>query len=328
MTLRIGVVGTGVMGAEHARILAAAVGGAEVSAIADLNLARAHNVAARVGAEVFRDPFGLIGSDSVDAVVIASHDSSHYEHVSACLRHRKPVLCEKPLAPTLDECSELVESQDRLALPQELISVGLMRRFHPPLVALKQEIDAESLGAPLLVLGSHRNVSSYPAGGSEGTLTNSAVHDIDTVAWLLGSSVAEVSWHAPKATTFDTSRHDPQLIHLRTESGVLASVDLFLNANYGYEVRFEVVCEVGAVQTRQATKLHLDKGLWAGYTHPPDWREFFADAYRLELQAWVQAIHAGRPTPLATARDGLHTIAVAEALIASMRQGGVTVAVS
>ena len=50
MTLRIGVVGTGVMGAEHARILAAAVGGAEVSAVADLNMARAHDVAASVGA--------------------------------------------------------------------------------------------------------------------------------------------------------------------------------------------------------------------------------------------------------------------------------------
>jgi myo-inositol 2-dehydrogenase/D-chiro-inositol 1-dehydrogenase len=77
VTLRIGVVGTGVMGAEHARVLAAAVGGEEVSPVADLDMARAHDVAASVGAEVFRDPLRMIGSDSVDTVVIASHDSSH-----------------------------------------------------------------------------------------------------------------------------------------------------------------------------------------------------------------------------------------------------------
>ena len=69
MTLRIGLVGTKVMGAKRARVLAAAVGGAQFSAVADLNMARAHDVAASVGAEVFRDPLVY----SVDAVVIASH---------------------------------------------------------------------------------------------------------------------------------------------------------------------------------------------------------------------------------------------------------------
>ena len=73
MVLRIGGLGTGEVGAEHVPALAAAVGGAGLSTVADLDMARAHDVAASFGAEVFRDPLRLIGSDSVDAVVIASH---------------------------------------------------------------------------------------------------------------------------------------------------------------------------------------------------------------------------------------------------------------
>jgi myo-inositol 2-dehydrogenase/D-chiro-inositol 1-dehydrogenase len=61
--------------------------------------------------------------------------------------------------------------------------------------------------------------------------------------------------------------------------------------------------------------------------HPADWRPRFADAYRMELQAWVDAVASGRPTPLATARDGLAAGAAADAVIASMHDGGRTVVV-
>src|SRR4051812_47310718 len=127
----------------------------------------------------------------------------------------------------------------------ELVSVGFMRRCHPGFTAMKGQLDSGTLGVPLLALGSHRNVRSYPTGGSEGTLTNSAVHDIDVTEWLLGSPITEVGWYAPRSTSLDHDRHDPQLIHLRTMSGVLTSIDLFVNAQYGYEVRYELVCEKG-----------------------------------------------------------------------------------
>ena len=61
--------------------------------------------------------------------------------------------------------------------------------------------------------------------------------------------------------------------------------------------------------------------------YPADWRPRFADAYRLELQAWVDAVAAGRPPPLASAGDGLVASAVADAVITSMHDGGRTVAV-
>jgi myo-inositol 2-dehydrogenase/D-chiro-inositol 1-dehydrogenase len=231
---------------------------------------------------------------------------------------RKPVLCEKPLAPTVEDCQDIVAAQRRRGMG-ELVSVGFMRRFHPGFTAMKGQIDSGALGVPLLALGSHRSVRAYPTGGSEGTLTNSAVHDIDVSEWLLGSPITQVGWYAPRSTSLDRDRHDPQLIHLRTMSGVLISIDLFVNAQYGYEVRYELVCERGTVRLGPTAPIVTDRDQAHGYPHASDWRPFFADAYRLQLQAWVDAICTSQATPLATAGNGLRSTMVAQALVQSMR---------
>src|SRR3954447_16596073 len=127
MTLRVGVVGAGVMGADHVTTLHRWVSGAEVSCVADLDVARAEGVAAGVpGARAVGDPIALVRDPAVDAVVVASADASHADLVLACLAERKPVLCEKPLAPTLEECRRLVEAEEALVWPcgTSLVSVG------------------------------------------------------------------------------------------------------------------------------------------------------------------------------------------------------------
>jgi myo-inositol 2-dehydrogenase/D-chiro-inositol 1-dehydrogenase len=327
MTVRVGVIGTGIMGSDHARLLHTQVAGSKVSGVADLDERRAGAVASRLGADVFTTAEDLINSASVDAVVIASHDSAHARQLMSCLQAGKPVLCEKPMATTLSECENIVAAQRALNNPVDLVSVGFMRRFHPNFIALKAKVNSGDLGVPLMILGSHRNVVSYPEGGSEGTITNSAVHDIDITSWLLDSPVVEVSWHGPKTTPQDRSRQDPQLLHLRTADGVLTSVDVFVNARYGYEVRYEVVCEFGSARLSPNHLITIDHGQHSGNTHSADWRPFFADAYRLELQAWVDAITAGRSSSLATAVEGLGATRAAQALVASMHQGGRTVRV-
>ncbi|MDQ1722323.1 MAG: myo-inositol 2-dehydrogenase / D-chiro-inositol 1-dehydrogenase, partial [Pseudonocardiales bacterium] len=100
MTVRVGVIGTGVMGAEHARLLDREISGAEVCGVFDVDAERAADIAAGLrSARAFPDPIELIGDQQVDAIVIASVDSSHEEFVLAALAAEKPVLCEKPLAP-------------------------------------------------------------------------------------------------------------------------------------------------------------------------------------------------------------------------------------
>jgi myo-inositol 2-dehydrogenase/D-chiro-inositol 1-dehydrogenase len=322
--LRVGLIGTGNMGADHARTLSGAVSGAAVEVVTDLDADRAAEVAAGLGVRTAAGAQQLIDDERVDAVLIASHDDSHAEYVAACLRAGKPVLCEKPLAPTSAACRDLVRAE-RAAVGDgvPLVSLGFMRRFDPGYVELRSALAEGLVGRPLRVQCTSRGVSSYPGSTTESAVTNSAVHEFDVLPWLLGSPVTEVSWQRPaRAAAGSDTFADPQLILLRTADDVLSSVDLFLNAGYGYDVRCEVLGETGSVGLVQPHRLVVDARRARSVGYPADWRPRFADAYRLELQAWVDAVRAGRAAPLATAADALTASTVADAVIASARDGG------
>ncbi len=321
-TLRIGVAGAGIMGADHANTLRRFVRGAQVTAVADVDLARAE--AAAAGARAYADAAALTADPEVDAVVVASPDSAHAAQVVAAVRAGKPVLCEKPLAPTLAESRQVL--RDIGADGGALLSLGFMRRFDPGYAALRRAIDDGTIGTPVLIHNVSRGVRSGPGATSESSITGSAVHEFDVVPWLLRSPVVEVAWSAPRPRV-GVGLADPQLITLRTADGVLSTCETFLNAGYGYDIRCEVVGETGAVGLTEPARVRTDAAFRHGIGYAADWRPRFADAYRLELQAWVDAVLAGEPTPLATARDGVAAAAVADAVIASMHAGGRTTAV-
>jgi myo-inositol 2-dehydrogenase/D-chiro-inositol 1-dehydrogenase len=208
-----------------------------------------------------------------------------------------------------------------------LVSVGFMRRFDPAYVELKRAVQAGSCGTPLLLHCISRGPSAAPGTTSEYSITGAAIHELDIVPWLLGAAIVEVSWQAPRSSPAVTGLQDPQLTLLRTADGVLTTVEAFLNAGYGYDIGCEVVCERGTLALAPTGRVAHHRAGAASLAHPVDWRDRFADAYRLQLQAWVDAIAAGRPSPLATARDGLVATAIAEAVIVSMHDGGRFVAV-
>ncbi len=327
MAIRIGVIGAGIMGADHARLIAGSVSGASLEMIADVDLARASAVADSVGgARITTDARALIDDSSVDAVIIASHDSTHAEYAIAAIRAGKPVLCEKPLAPTIDECLPIIEEERRArggtGLP--LVSVGFMRRFDPAYLELKAATGA-SIGRPLLVHCRSRSISSATGSTSEGSISGSAIHEFDIVPWLLDSRVTEVSWHAP-LSALDTMQ-DPQVMLLRTEDGALTTVETFLNARYGYDIMCEVVGESGTIALKNPAATTVSVSGRESSNYAADWRPRFAEAYRLELKSWIDALVAGEPSPLATAHDGLVAVAVASAAIDSMRSGGKPTAV-
>jgi myo-inositol 2-dehydrogenase / D-chiro-inositol 1-dehydrogenase len=328
--VRVGVIGTGIMGADHADTLHRYVSGAAVTMVADLDLGRAREVAAAVGgARATGDGLALIGDPAVDAVVVASADATHADLAVAAVQAGKPVMCEKPLAPTLPECRRVVEAE-RAAVGAgrpALVSVGFMRRFDPGYLELKAALEAGVCGTPLLVHCVSRGVASGPGTTSESSVTGSAIHELDTVPWLLDAPIVEVSWHAPRSSGAVPGLQDPQVLLLRTADGALTTVEVFLNARYGYDIRCEVVGDRGAVALTNPARVAADADRRRTTGYPADWRPRFADAYRLELQAFVDAVAAGRPPPLATAGDGLAAVAVAEAAIASMHGGGGTVAV-
>jgi myo-inositol 2-dehydrogenase / D-chiro-inositol 1-dehydrogenase len=330
MTVRVGVIGTGIMGADHINTLHRQVTGAAVTMVADLDLPRARDVAAALpGVRATDDGVALIGDPAVDAVVVASADATHADLAVAAVQAGKPVMCEKPLAPTLPECLRVVQAKLAAvgAGGPSLVSVGFMRRFDPGYLEMKSGLEAGACGTPLLVHCVSRGVSSAPGSTSESSVTGSAIHEFDAVPWLLDAPIVEVSWHAPRSTGAVPAMQDPQLLLLPTADGTLTTVEVFLNARYGYDIRCEVVGDRGTIALTNPARVVADADRRRAIGYPADWRPRFADAYRIELQAWVDAVAAGHPSPLATARDGLTASAVADAVITSMHDGGRTVAV-
>lgn len=331
MTIGVGVIGAGIMGADHVRHLAGAVSGASVALVADLDLDRAAQAAGPAGARSTTDPRALINDPDVDAVVIASHDSTHAELLLACLDARKPVLCEKPLAPTVEEGRAVVEAEEGVAaeLGHSLVSLGFMRRFDPAHVELRRRLGTGELGEVLAAHCVSRNVRSAPDATNVSAITNSAIHELDSMPWLLGTDVAEVAWVSGRKTSSlaPAGLTDPAFMLLRLADGALVTLELFLNAEYGYSTRLEVVGERGTASFTESPLLELNLERRRATEYAADWRPRFADAYRIELQAWIDALRAGAPSPLATARDGLRASEIGAALVASIGAGGAFVPV-
>ena len=326
--LRVGIIGTGVMGADHARNLARGVRGAALTAIADADAARANALAQEVGgATIYPSGEEMISSGQVDAVIIAVPDPLHAPLTRACFEAGLPVLCEKPLAPTAVEAADVVRAHQALERP--LLTVGFMRRFDPGYRAMRARLASGADGALLMTHSVHRNVEAYPGQDSSATVTNSAVHEIDILPWLSGHDIVEVQWACGRASRLISERHDPQLLVLRDSAGILHTVELQVHARYGYDVRCEFVCERASVELPsvpalvEADELVVSSDLARTSAYPADWRPRFAAAYRAELSAWVDAALRGSlPEDAATAEDALRTTVVAAALVRSMNDGG------
>jgi myo-inositol 2-dehydrogenase/D-chiro-inositol 1-dehydrogenase len=320
MTLGIGVVGTGMMGRFHVERLATSVPGAQVVAVSDVFVEGARQVGEQVGARAYADGHELIGDDQVQAVLIASPGPTHEEFTLACLAADKPVLCEKPLAPTIDACLRVLEAE--AAKPRRLVQVGFMRRYDDDFRALKATVDAGRVGRPLLLHCRHRNATVPPGFTTDMMITDSVVHDIDVTRWLLGQEiVAATVLKARPSSLAPEGLQDPQMVLLETAEGVLVDVESFVTCQYGYDIRYELVGESGTVSLGEQPGVQVRAEGGHHGPVPADFRERFAAAYQLELQAWVAGVLQGQVTG-PSAWDGYATQAVAEAGVESQAKGG------
>src|ERR1700736_4310298 len=244
--LRIAVLGVGMMGADHVARITSRISGAQVTVVNDYLPEKAAEVAAAApGARVAADPLDAIAADDVDAVLLATPGSVHEKQLLACLEHRKPVLCEKPLTTGADTSLGVVRRESELQTP--LIQVGFMRRFDPDYVQLKARIDSGELGQPLVMHCVHRNGAVPASFDSAMIVTDLLVHEVDAARYLLGEEIVSVQILRPRPTSHaPAGLQDPQIAILATTGGRHVDVEVFVSTGVGYEVRAEVVGESGS----------------------------------------------------------------------------------
>ena len=309
----IGIIGVGVMGRGHALYLSDYVKGGKVVAIYDTNLAAAQKVAkevfkkTKVLPKVYKDLSMILDDQLVKAVIIASPDHLHANHLEQAILAGKDVLCEKPLASKEKDARKVAKLARN---SKSIIGIGFMRRFDRPYQDLKREIESGKYGKVLQIRCTSRNVSS-PTATTALLLTNVAVHEIDIIRWLLGEEIVSVGVNFAKTTSKANSHlSDPISVNCHTESGVLVTIDICANSTYGYEVGMEVITENGSLVIENLGQLNIAYNFKLptrkGGTLHKDWMGRFKQAYIAELKAFVNSLQKRKlDKNFATVEDGL-----------------------
>jgi myo-inositol 2-dehydrogenase/D-chiro-inositol 1-dehydrogenase len=291
--LRVGVVGAGMMGADHVNRLTTTIAGAVVSAIIEPDAGRAQAAAAHApGAAVFSAIEQALDADAVDAVVIATPGQFHEPVLLPALEAGIPILCEKPLTQDPESSWRIVEAEQKTG--KHLIQVGFMRRFDAQYRQLKQLIASGTAGELLMLRGVHRNPSVPDSYTQQMLITDSVVHEFDVVPWLAGATIRSVEVRYGKRNALSPERlREPILVLMELDNGVLVDVEMNVSVQFGYQVATEAVFQRGVARIGQPDGLQL----WQdGRFHIDEHQSFttrFKQAYDVEVQDWVDAARRG-----------------------------------
>lgn len=188
--VRVGIVGCGFMGRMHANAYAS-LPDVAVAAVADPVGERAQKVGELTGAEILPDGHALIGRSDIDAVSVCTPTDNHAQLSIAALRSGKHVLCEKPIALTRAEAQRMIDTAQE---SKAELMVGMVLRFWPEYVAVKEAVDSGRYGMVRFLVCTR--VSSTPTGvdgwfrnpaRSGGAIVDMHIHDADFIRYLLGT---------------------------------------------------------------------------------------------------------------------------------------------
>lgn len=320
--LRVGVVGAGRMGADHVLRLAGHILRARVSAVVDVDSERAADVAAQApGARSFASLEEMLAADAADAVVLATPGFLHEDALITLIDAGVPVLCEKPLTPDPESSLRILEAE--MAADRQLIQVGFMRRFDTGYRQLKAIIDSGEYGELLMLHLQHRNPSTPPGFTNEMIINDSVVHEFDAVRFFAGSEIESVQVRIGRLTSLAAAGiQDPQHVTIQTSSGLLADVEIFCSAQFGYQVHTQATFERGIVKIGDSSEVEVTTDGRRATAVDSGFVSRFRHAYDIEVQDWVDAVHQGRIAG-PSAWDGYATAACCAAGVASQQGQGI-----
>jgi myo-inositol 2-dehydrogenase/D-chiro-inositol 1-dehydrogenase len=323
--IRVAVLGAGRIGKIHAHNVAMNPR-SKLVAVADPIESAAKSLADSLGCEASASAGATIARGDVDAIVIGTPTDTHIDFTLEGARRGKAVLCEKPIDLDIRKADAAVAEIEKL---KAKVMIAFNRRFDPSAAALRRAIDGGAVGTVHQVIITSRDPSPPPATytGSGGIFRDMTIHDFDMARFLLGEEPVEVLASASclvdpaigKAGDYDTL-----MVILRTKSGSQCHINNSRKAVYGYDQRFEVFGSKGMLlnDNLRATTLRA-YGETATETRGPllnFFLERYEAAYRLELDAFIDAVETGKPMPV-TARDGRQALRLADAALESAETG-------
>jgi myo-inositol 2-dehydrogenase/D-chiro-inositol 1-dehydrogenase len=320
MTLRVGVIGTGAIGQDHIRRISHALQGAEIVAVTDVNAEQANKVVKeqKINAKVYENGHEVIKAADVDAIIVTSWGPTHEEFVLASIAAGKPVFCEKPLATTAEGCKRIVDAE--IAHGKQLVQVGFMRRYDKSYRQLKKVVDEGKVGEPLMVHCAHR-APSAPGFSGDMALTDSFVHEIDVLRWLLNDDYVSAQVILPRNTRLaDKGLQDPHIVLLETKQGIRIDTEIFVNCQYGYDIQCQVVGETGTANLPEPSSVLMRSEAKLSNEIFVDWKDRFIDSYDVELQEWIHSTVKGEMHG-PSAWDGYVVAVTADACVKAKRTG-------
>jgi len=320
--VKIGVMGTGAMGRNHARV---AANNDALRAVCDLDIEAAKEVGKTYGIEAFSDPDEFFSKADIDAVIIATPTTSHYKLGMKALRSGKHVLVEKPICSSVEEAKELIEFAQNKGL---VLSVGLIERHNPVVSFTRDLLDKGTLGEVISI--SARRVSQYPARIRDvGVIMDLGIHDIDVLRYLVGDEVESVYTLAGRAIHDKFEDHANIMLSFKT--GICGHIE----TNWLTPMRVRKVYITGSkafvVMDYMAQSIEISSSSYID-GDPSDLYHMGAQFHKetidvkheeplkRELNDFIHAIKTGSD-PFVTGEDGLRSLEIAQACLRSCREG-------
>ena len=297
--LRVGVAGVGVMGRNHARVLAD-LRDYDLTHVFDMDAVTAQGVADVYDATALTTAEAFVDA-GLDAAGVSTPPRTHADLGVALLERGVYVLVEKPIAATVADARRMI---DAAKANDRVLMVGQVERFNPAVEAVKRAIaDEQVISIQITRVGPFP-----PRMGEVGVVIDLAVHDIDIIRHLTGSEVAEVQ---PQLARTRAEREDTALLQFRMENGVIAHITT--NWVTPYKVRTLQVATQGKfvvadLITRQVTEYFGQSPDGSYQTRAVN--SWPSEPLKRELEAFAHAIRTGE-TPAVTGEDGLRNLEVA-----------------
>lgn len=309
--LRLGLLGAGRIGRRHAANIAAA-SGMELAAVSDPD-PRALREACSIGGAAPAGERELVADASLDGIVIASPASEHVRQAAACVRARRPFLCEKPLSAGGPGARRLIASARKAGVPAMM---AFNRRYDEGIARLRDRVRKGRLGKVEVIRLTSRSESPPGIGyakTSGGLLRDKGAHFFDLACWIAGRlpervfAAGGILFHPKLAEAGDI---DTALLVIEMEGGALCQVDFSRHSAGGHDERIEVLGSKGAEELRMSPP--------EGAEGREGWERSFSRSYESELEAFAAALRGRRAMPVRL-EAGLVAEAVAAAAHRSIR---------